>query len=318
MQYQSQSIRLQTDNNFTKRLPIQVCGDIFQPLKPLMTASVRMSIEGASTGRGRTPAWLTAVSDIRLVDYGRDGDDTLLQFDLPSLGEAAPELFEQKEFWETRPRPDSTALDALSRVVAEVSLNNPDSPLYDQSLLSKLSGLKPVFSEHLRAIEFDRPKGSAMVAEPITSSTAERAAQLMARTPAPREVRVLGNLDMIRKSTRSFLLQLDDDCEVGGVLESTERIEELRDHFGKRVLVLGRAIYRPSGSLLRIDAHAVEPGEGHPSIFSRVPPPLERRQLLARKASASGGWQALSTCFGEWPGAETNEEWEEMVHGLRK
>lgn len=40
---------------------------------------------------------------------------------------------------------------------------------------------------------------------------------------------MVGNLDMIRKSTRSFGLQLDDASEIHGVLESSEDVERLRE-----------------------------------------------------------------------------------------
>ena len=36
-------------------------------------------------------AWLAAASDVRLVDYARDGDDTLIRVEAARLGEAAPE-----------------------------------------------------------------------------------------------------------------------------------------------------------------------------------------------------------------------------------
>jgi hypothetical protein len=83
-------------------------------------------------------------------------------------------------------------------------------------------------------------------------------------------------------------------------------------------LILGKAIYRPSGSLLRIDAHAIEHGEGQPSIFSRIPPSLSRRIPQTRKVSAGQGWDSLSSYFGGWPGDETDEQWNEMMLELKR
>lgn len=75
------------------------------------------------------------------------------------------------------------------------------------------------------------------------------------------------------------------------------------------MLLLGRAVYRTSGSLLRVDAQAVESAEGQASLFSRVPPPRLEKVTVPRAAGRGQGWQAFSSYFGKWPGTETDEEW---------
>jgi len=317
MQYESQVLRLQTDADYSKRLPLSLCGELLRRLKPLMAYSVRMAVEGSSVGKGRSPSWLTAVSDIRFVDYARDGDDTLIQLSLPALGDGAPELYEQTELWPTTPSRLCTAANVLAEAVAEIDVANQDSLRYDRPLLRKLTGIEPVFSEHLRTILLPvHDNGRPMQA--VTSNTMSNAALLVDRTPPPQEVRLVGQLDMIRRSTRSFGLQLDDGSEVHGVLENSDEVEELKQHFGGRVLVLGKAVYRPSGALLRVDVHAIERGEGQPGVFSKVPPPRSRRLTVKRDAVRGQGWASFSSYFGKWPGDETDEQWEEMLAELQK
>ena len=317
MQYESQVLRLQTDADYSKRLPLGLCGDLLRHLRPLMAYSVRMAIEGSSVGTGRSPSWLVAVSDIRFVDYAREGDDTLIQLDLPSLGIGAPELYDQAELWPNMPSPLHTAANVLSEAVAEIDMANQDSLRYDRPLLRKLRGVGPVFSEHLHAILLPvQDNGREMQA--MSMKTISNAAILVDRTPPPQEVRLVGQLDMIRRSTRSFGLQLDDGSEVHGVLESGDDVEELKQYFGARVLVLGKAIYRPSGALMRVDAHAIERGEGQPGIFSKVPPARSRRLTVKRDAARGQGWASFSSYFGKWPGDETDEQWEEMLVELKK
>jgi hypothetical protein len=189
---------------------------------------------------------------------------------------------------------------------------------YDRALLRKLSGLRRVFSEHLHSVGLPFGKNGSSKVQDLTQTTADVAARMANSTPKPQEVRVVGQLDMVRRSTRSFGLQLDDGTEVHGVLENADDVEQLRQHFGKRVLIFGQAVYRPSGSLLRIDAHAIESGAGQPSIFSKVPPPRSRRPPLTRKISARQGWTSFASYFGEWPGEETDEQWNEMMLELKR
>lgn len=318
MRYESKIIRLQTDSDYRKRLPISLCGDLLRQLRPLLTYSVRMAVEGSSIAVGRAPNWLATATDVRFVDYTRDRNDTLIQLDLPALGVAAPELYDQAELWPTKPAPEFTAVDIFSEVVVEVDREDQDSVRYDRPLLRRLTGIRRVFSDHLHAVALPFQTNGKSATCLLTEQTTDVAARLADCTPQPQEIRVVGQLDMVRRSTRSFGLQLDDGSEVHGVLENSEEVEQLRKFFGQRVLILGRAVYRPSGSLLRIDAHAIEHGENLPSIFSKVPPAHSRRIPLTRKVSASQGWDAFSAYFGRWPGDESDELWNEMMLELKK
>ena len=167
-----------------------------------------MAIEGSSVAVGRMPGWLTAAPDIRFIDYAQDGNDTLIQLELPSLGAAAPELYEQSELWSTKPTANYTAMDVLSEVVGEVDRGDQDSPRYDRHLLRKLSVMRRVFSSHLQSVALPHGSNGAARFHLLTEDTTAIAGRLADSTPQPQEVRVAGQLDMIRQSTRSFGLQL--------------------------------------------------------------------------------------------------------------
>ncbi len=137
------------------------------------------------------------------------------------------------------------------------------------------------------------------------------------RKPQPRQTRVTGVLDVIRHSTRSFSLKLEDRIEVRGVVKTREQIEELKKFLGKKLLVLGRAVYRTSGKLLRIDAEGFETGEGQPLLFAKVPPARATRPTPVRIEPSSRQRQGVPAFFGTWPGEETDEDFERMLAELR-
>ena len=62
-----------------------------------------MAMEGSSVAQGRPPGWVQRAADIRFTGYTHQGDDTLIGVEIPSLGEAAEELYRQRELWDTRP-----------------------------------------------------------------------------------------------------------------------------------------------------------------------------------------------------------------------
>lgn len=288
-------------------------------ITPVMTSSLRMAIEGSSAGRGRRPEWLERASDFRFLDYTADKDDTLLVLSVPMIGEAAEDLYRQKQLWATRPSPEETAIEVLARVVEQVGGENEESDWFDCALLVKLSTLDSLFSDRLRA--FVLPAGHTRTAPRRPSVVDHRvtaaAAGLSRRTPPTRQVRVVGVLDMIRKSTRSFSLKLDDGTEVRGVVENAETVSALKQLFGSRVLVHGSAAYRPSGRLLRIDASAVESGEGQPAIFSRAPQSMRRKTYLVPERRDSRRKRGVAAFFGTWPGDESAADFERMLREIR-
>jgi hypothetical protein len=119
---------------------------------------------------------------------------------------------------------------------------------------------------------------------------------------------------MVRHSTRSFGLLLDRGDEVRGVLQDGDPAI-LQRHFGKMITVIGKAIYRPSGSLLRIDAKEIlDTTEGR-QAFSLIPESLSGRRGTERRPQAVKA--GVSAFFATWPGEESDEELLEALGELR-
>ena len=314
MQHQTRTLEIATAPQFRKRLPLETCGQVFAGLTPLVEGALRLAIDGASGIQGRQPAWLGRATDIRFIDYGFEGDQTILTLEIPTLGEAASDLYRQQEMWDTRPTPDMTGIDVLSQVVAEVSFENGESPWFDPQLLKRFSKMRRVFGSTINSIGIKQtPNPSA-----LNSKVVESAARLCASVPPSRQTRILGKLEMIRHSTRSFAVQLDSGQQVSGVLVSMEGVDSLASFFGKPVMVVGRAVYRPSGALLRIDADAVLDGRGESSVFSKLPPPLRRQQYTSRLRASEVKHSGVNGFFGTWPGDETDAELQNLVQELRQ
>lgn len=274
----------------------------------MITPSVRdaahVALRGRSAGRGRSPGWLAAASDIRFV--GCSGDrDTELHFESLRLGDAAPELYVQQEFWAARPDASWTGLDLLAAAVADVQgANAEESDRFDTPLLREIGFFNRAFKEGFQEITLPSQHSGAGV--PLTAETLARAASLRETTPKPKRVRVVGTLDMIRVSRQMLGLRLDGGEEVRGVLVA-ESVVNLRDLLERRVAVLGKAIFRPSGRLLRIDIEGVEPGDGLSDFWSRVPKP-DLALSRGTRTRTTEGLPGVSGFFGTWPGDESEEE----------
>jgi len=273
-----------------------------------------MAMEGSSVAKGHPPGWFQRASDLRFTGYSHQGGDTLIGLEVPLIGEAAEELYRQQKLWDTRPDPEQTALEVLRRVVDEVAVENAESSWFDRKLLARFARMRRVFGSEIQALRFPGDNHPTLVNEAV-ALTAGRLGEI---TPPSRQVRLVGLLDMIRHGTRGFSLRIESGGQVRGVMESTESVDRLREFFGRPVLVLGRAVYRPSGRLLRVDALALEDGAGAPAVFSKPPPPQTSRPPAPGMFWPSEtGERGVAAFFGTWPGDETDAQLEAMVRDLR-
>jgi hypothetical protein len=216
-------------------------------------------------------------------------------------------MYDQKEFWSQRPDPNDTGFDLLGDVITDVSNANSDSERFDNPLLRRIERFDHALNAECQSLAVVARRYSALAPATITHRVIELAQELTDATPQSRAVRIFGRLDMIRASTRSFVLQLDGGEYVHAAAADSFDIGSLTPLFQKTVLVLGRAVYRPSGRLLRIDAKEVKAASDDQRFFSKIPAPqanLGRRAVYSPAAGRGG----IAAIFGKWPGDETDAE----------
>jgi len=306
-----QTVTLRSDKHFGRRVPPEALGEVLRLLPEAIQQSVRMVFEGRSTARGRRPNWLESIADIRFIEHTGD-DETVLHFEAPQLGDAAPTLFEQTELWPNRPSETDTAFDLLCDVLKDVAESNRDSERFDLGLVRQIAefrkGLNGTFQEmNVTGVRFGPDTPGV-----VNSDVIEAARSMSRSTPKAKRVRVCGRLDMLRESTQAFAIRLPDDAEVRGVL-TEGAITSLAGLFARDVLVTGTAVFRPSGRLLRIDADDVSTASERDRYFARVPegkPSVLDVAQIVREQRAKRG---VAGIFGKWPGDETDEQVEQAL-----
>lgn len=250
-----------------------------------------------------------------LVDVDR-GEVARLHFELPAIGEAFPDLYRQKDFFSQPPPEHWTAFELLAESLVDVRAGNNDSERFDRGLLRRVAALGKGLRHGVQRVAFADIEPELREAAIIDEQTVDLATELAKRIPRPRPARIVGTLDMIRHSTASFELVLDDGARVRGVLSEGES-ESLKALFGRRVVVDGRVVYRASRRPLRIEARSVSEGSTEPAVFSRVPAPRElggahrARRLQTEQTGVNAIW-------GRWPGDESEEDLLAQLAELRR
>lgn len=303
-------IFLHSEEHFGGRLPLRHLGELLAALPSAIRAAVSMAFRNRSHVKGRHPAWLDRASDVRFVDHGGNGESVLF-FEAPMLGEAAEDIYSQKSLfseYDDRPNPKDTALDVFGDVLADVLKQEVDSSHFDPSLLRRITFFDRVFKKSpFSEIDFTSRRYSRTKPARFTPALVESARYLLGRTPTPQRLRIVGQLDGLVASTQRFSILLDSGEKVVGVF-TDDQMDAMQKLWRKRVLVLGTAIYRASGRLLRIDADIVRPGEGEPQIFSQMPSPPGTKIDVVKLRKSQGPKSGINAIIGKWPGDETDEE----------
>jgi hypothetical protein len=288
----------------------ELIGPVLTAAHDTLLDTVRMGFLHSSRTPGRIPRALQQAADVRYLGHsaGPDGS-TDLHFELPEFGSVAAELFEQGQLWETGPKADETAFDLLSAALTDVRQLANDSARFDHALLHRFSRYRRFFGRGLTSITLpDAEMPSAIDAE--LSAAAE---SLYRQTPPARRVRVAGRLDMLGVSKHVLGIFLENGTALTAVWTG-EQFTDLAKFLDRQVLIEGLAQYRPSGSLLRVDAEAIAEATAQDSFFSVVPQPETRREYVPEVVRVRPSQAPYAAIFGFVPsGGESDEAYAAAV-----
>jgi hypothetical protein len=292
----------------------ELIGPVLAKVHGTLLDTVRMGFLHSSRTRGRIPQALHRAAEARFLGHAAGpNDSTLLRFEVADFGSVAAELFQQGQLWETGPKPEQTAFDLLAASLHDVRQMARDSERFDHALLRRFANYRRVLRQGLSSIGL--PDARVAVPERIDEQLSAAAESLFFETPPGHRVRVCGRLDLLRVSKRVLGLFLVDGTPVTAVW-TTDGFVDLASFLDKEVVIEGLAEFRPSGSLLRVDADAIREATAADAAFSTVPHPAARRDYQKEAATIRPGQKPYASIFGLIPGDESDDEFAAAVEEI--
>jgi hypothetical protein len=135
--------------------------------------------------------------------------------------------------------------------------------------------------------------------------------------PSPRRVRVTGRLDVMGASQGVLKVDVKPGEIVTALWEGDEPVESLREFCNRDVVIEGIAVFRPSGSLLRIDAEAIAPASSQDEFFRGIPTGVVQRDYHKLARLRPGEKSAYAQLRGSLAGGESDEEFQAALATLR-
>jgi hypothetical protein len=295
----------------------QLIGPILATLHGSLQDSVRMGFLHSSRPKGRVRGTLKNAADVRFVGFnGRGGDATELFFEVPILGDVAPEFFAQSTLWEDfGPRSTDTAFELFGAALNDIGDKRADSSRYDPPFLRRIANYNSVLKRGVARVsmpDVDLPHGAQ-----INASVVRAANELAVVTPSSHRVRIAGRLDLMGASQGVLKVEVNSGEVVTALWDGEDPIEKLRELFNRDVVVEGLAVFRPSGSLLRIDADEVVLASVQDDFFRHVPTAAVVKDFAKIARLKPGDRSAYRQLRGSMPAEESDAEFEAALASLR-
>jgi hypothetical protein len=118
------------------------------------------------------------------------------------------------------------------------------------------------------------------------------------------------------KSQSVLKLHLPGNAIVTALWEGDQPVESLHGFFNREVVIEGAGVFRPSGSLLRIDADAIAPAGAQDDFFRTVPKAAVERDYRKVARLRRGEPSVYARILGSIPAEESDEEFAAAVEEL--
>jgi hypothetical protein len=208
--------------------------------------ATRLRVDGRSTASGSPPKWLESASWFEL---GAISADTVVLQSRP-LQIALAQLHVSHMF--SKFDPGHSCLDLFEESLEHALSGREESDWYDRHLMETIEGLGRLFRYGIKRIAVINGRTLHIDARAI-----ELIKSLRTRMPDSR-VKIPGVLEVVDASHRTFVLRSDTGQRLWGIASpGASRDASLTEVSGMPVIVEGVAKFRPSGTVLRIEAERI-------------------------------------------------------------
>ncbi|MFN8360583.1 MAG: hypothetical protein U0264_11770 [Candidatus Kapaibacterium sp.] len=216
-----------------------------------------------------------------------------------------------------KPKDEVLQMTPMSLVIdtfrAALSEEKEDADI-DKPLLKSLMKFKRNFTGNNQVMYLSN-RGSIPEVR-LTKADFNTISDLEESIPEPRKVIVNGQLDEMKVSKGKLGLQTAQGI-VHVFSNDSDLIQRMVEFMGKEVTITGKAHYKPNGRLSFIDIQEFRSPNVNDRLFSKSPNAMTARQQLLFQAKQGKKLNPLSEIVGMWPGDETDEEFAELLQGLK-
>jgi len=209
---------------------------------------------------------------------------------------------------------DLTPVSLLIKTFRAALTDDGDKNLLDEPLIDELLKFKKFFQNDQEQICFSN-RGTVPEIS-FNEKEIDKIEALYKSIPSAEKIVINGVIDEMRFSKKQLVLVTEDKQRVVVVPPSDETLAEIKEFFGHEITLAGIAHYKPGGQLSYVLLESFgKPGKVD-KFFSKKPDKMSIQQQIAIQLKEGKKKNPLDEIMGEWPGNETDEEFEQMLKTL--
>lgn len=136
--------------------------------------------------------------------------------------------------------------------------------------------------------------------------------------PQPQKTVVAGVIDEMKFSREQVILTTSENKKIV-VIVAKDLFVDLKEFFGQEIAINGMAHFKPGGQLSYVKMESFsESNERLKAMFSKKPHKITSQQQIALQLRQGKKANPIDELIGQWPGEETDEEFEQMLNALRQ
>lgn len=195
--------------------------------------------------------------------------------------------------------------------------DEPNNNSLDKPLLKSLMAFKNNFQGEKEVFYLSNRKTIPDIE--VRLSDFKKIEQLEESIPEPHKIVVTGRLDEMKYS-KSRLVMITNDGPVNILVKDNQEqmLEDLKNFFGKEFSIQGMANYRAGGSISFIELLSFGETSTADQYFNKLPSGMTSKQQLLFQAQKTGTRNPLFDIAGQWPGEETDAEFDEIIKSAQQ
>ncbi len=298
------TIRLQGKSAKGDRISFRALQRIAEVLTEASQRALRLRVENRSNLHN-LPGWMEEATEIQFLGISKGS--TILQCEIPSLGEAAPGRFDQIALFEKEPLKQKSALSLLEETLRDASAGDKQSDMLDRNTLNSVVRFREILTTGFESLTIDGSAENAPKVD-VTETMLSRVKMLRDEAPPSQRVVISGTLDELKGSKQAFLLKLKNGQTLRGQLPPKDP-RSYKDLFNEFVVVDGEAHYRLSGKISSISATNIQIASERDRAFENLPRARPRSlDAMQPKILPALGTNGMSNVFGKFKVDDSDEE----------
>lgn len=188
-----------------------------------------------------------------------------------------------------------------------------DKNLIDEPLIDELLKFKRFFTTDTEKVVLTNR--STIPEIEFSRKEIDKIENLYKTIPLPEKTMVAGIIDEMKFTREQVILNISDNKKIV-VLVAKELFNELKEFFGQEITITGLAHFKPGGSLSYVKMESFGTGGKATQLLSRKPGKMSMQQQIALQLREGKKSNPIDDIYGQWPGEETDEEFEKMLKTL--